>query len=186
MPEACAHGAQRSARWLGPWICRWRPRALPAFAAVRDACSAAVRLGLCQPTRAAAVQREVLASGVRACRRSRTPRAAPAVDAAHCAHDLLEMRLFRLMRFFLLAALPSHPAAAPPRFFFGGFSDVSSKFCASRLLFCSTIMRAGSAPSPVSGCKTLVKPCQRRLDSVQSCAYALLLHIGLQKLLSHR
>ena len=34
------------------------------------------------------------------------------------------------MRFFLLAALPSHPAAAPPRFFFGGiFRMFCKKFC---------------------------------------------------------
>jgi len=67
-----------------------------AFSVVRDACSAAVRLGICRPTRAVAVQRHVLSRP-----RPRVPAladaaaAAPGVEAAHCAHDLLEMRLFR-------------------------------------------------------------------------------------------
>ena len=97
VPEACAHGAVALgalAHSLNLPLAAARDAF--AFAAVRDACSAAVRLGLCQPTRAVAVQREVLARprpGVPAVEDAAA--AAPAVDAAHCAHDLLEMRLFR-------------------------------------------------------------------------------------------
>ena len=114
MPEACAHGAVALgalAHSLNLPLAAARDAF--AFAAVRDACSAAVRLGLCQPTRAVAVQREVLARprpGVPAVEDAAA--AAPAVDAAHCAPICWRCGFFGVDALFLLAAFFSHGTRA--------------------------------------------------------------------------
>lgn len=80
------------------------PAAILVFAhsATRDACSAAVRLGLLGPLRAVALQAKILAYQTRhllsvyeALDPNNAATNAPLLDAAHAAHPVLEMRLFQ-------------------------------------------------------------------------------------------
>ena len=99
VPEACAHGAVALgalAHSLNLPLAAARDENVRLRGGPRRACSAAVRLGLCQPATRRRRAARVLARprpGVPAVEDAAA--AAPAVDAAHCAHDLLEMRLFR-------------------------------------------------------------------------------------------
>ena len=97
-PARAKHGAVA----LGALAARLglpRDAALDAFAftAVRDAASAAVRLGVLGPSRAVALQADVLARGASLAPGGLADAAptSPLLEAAHAAHDLLEMRLFR-------------------------------------------------------------------------------------------